>query len=62
MVGLVPLCGCYTARQFPLQPGEKIIFESETRAAEFRARSGNGGWDATNRVVRITRPTWVSCE
>jgi hypothetical protein len=48
-------CGCSTTRQFPLQPGEKIIFNDAARANAFRAESRN---DTTNtgRVVTIGEP------
>lgn len=58
---LVPLVGCYTPHQYPLSPGEKIIFKSPERANEFRARSLNDPAH-TGSVVEITKPTWVSCE
>lgn len=64
MVGLVAGCaGCigYRPALMPLQPGEKIIFESPGRANLYRARSGN---DPLNmgRVVEVTRPCSVTCE
>lgn len=62
LIGLMALAGCaYQARQFPLQPGEKIIFNDAARAAEYRVQSGNDR-GATNRVVEITRPCAVTCE
>ena len=56
------LAGCYTPARYPLQPGEKIIFNTSARAEEFRTVTGNAGIDATNRIVTITRPTWASAE
>ena len=40
---LAPLLlgGCYSPHLFPLQPGEKIIFNSRERAAQYRQLSGN---------------------
>ena len=55
------LSGCYSPREYPLQPGEKIIFRDATRANQYRGLSGN---DAANggSVVEITRPTRITCE
>ena len=55
------LAGCYTPHQFPLQPGEKIIFNDLARAMEYRATSGNDLGN-TNRVVEITRPCSLTTE
>lgn len=60
-LALVGLCGCYAPRMHPLQPGEKIVFGTAERAAEFRTYSGNDQ-KHTGQVVTITRPTSVSCE
>ena len=61
-VSILALCGgCYTPRQFLLQPGDKIIFATDARANEFRAQSLNDPAHR-GRVVEITRPAWVSCE
>ena len=39
---LVGCSGCASrGARYPLQPGEKVIFESGERAAEFRRISGN---------------------
>jgi hypothetical protein len=51
----------YRAAQYPLQPGEKVIFNNAARAREYRQLSGNDPGN-TNRVVEITRPCAVSCE
>lgn len=48
-------CGCKTI-EYPLQPGDKIVFESQGRADEFRVLSGNDQ-DHSNRWVEITEPT-----
>lgn len=53
--------GCYTPREFPLQPREKIIFRDAARAEQFRSLSGNDAQHGGN-VVEITRPTRVTCE
>jgi hypothetical protein len=59
---LLALAGCsYRAHQYPLQPGEAVMFSSEARAAAYRQASGNDRW-STNRCVRITRPCSVTCE
>ena len=53
--GLAACCGPSGVR-YPLQPGEKIIFESAERAAEFRRISGNDFNPLstnTGRVVKI---------
>jgi hypothetical protein len=59
IVILIP--ACYSAREYPLQPREKIIFQDTTRANEFRTLSGNDAQHGGN-VVEITRPTRVTCE
>jgi hypothetical protein len=53
--------GCYTPREYPLQPREKIIFSDAARANQFRELSGNDAQRGGN-VVEITRPTRVTCE
>ena len=53
--------GCYSAREYPLQPREKIIFSDAARANQFRELSGNDAQHGGN-VVEITRPTRVTCE
>ena len=60
---LAPLLlgGCYTPHLFPLQPGEKIIFNSRERAAQYRQLSGNDRYH-TNCVVQITRPCACTAE
>jgi hypothetical protein len=55
------LCGCYTAQQYPLQPGELVTFRDQLRANEYRQLSGND-ITRTGRVVTITRPTQISTE
>lgn len=56
------LLGCaYTPNQFALQPHEKVIFNDEARANEFRQRSMND-LHHTNRVVEITRPCAITTE
>ena len=53
-------CGCKTTGtySFPLEREEKVYFNTQERANEFRALSGN---EPTNpvggKVVRITEPT-----
>ena len=52
---------CYSPRESPLQPGEKIIFRDATRANEYRGLSGNDAARAGS-VVEITRPTRITNE
>lgn len=59
LVLLLP--GCYTAYQYPLQRGDKVIFNNERRANEFRRLSANDQFN-TNRVVEITRPCAITTE
>ena len=64
-LGLVLVCtGClhYQPRQFPLQPGEVIVFQDAGRADAFRTTSGNDAFCRGTNVVTITRPTLVQCE
>lgn len=61
IASLTLLCGCYSARQYPLQPGEKIIFNDAPRANEYRKQSGNDT-SSTNRVVIVTRPCSLTTE
>lgn len=49
-------CGCKTMVEYQLQPGEKIVFESQARADEFRTMSGNDQGHS-NRWVEIDQPT-----
>lgn len=60
-LALALLTGCYSAHQYPLKPGEKIIFNDAARASEYRRLSGNDSRQ-TNRVVEITRPCSVTVE
>jgi hypothetical protein len=60
VMGLM-LTGCYAPATYPLQPGERIVFESQERANEYRTKSGNDQ-AGTNAVVEITRPCAVTCE
>lgn len=56
------LLGCaYSPKQFALQPGEKVIFNTEARAKEYRVMSMND-LHHTNRVVEITRPCAITTE
>ena len=53
-------CGCKTTGtySFPLEPGEKVLFNTQERAFSFRATSGNEPTNPTGgRMVRITEPT-----
>jgi len=48
------LVGCAGPRSsFPLRPGEKIIFESGERAAEFRRLTGDESDPATISTGRV---------
>lgn len=56
------LWGCaYQVRTFPMQRGESAIFNSEARANQYRAFSGNDLMH-TGRVVQITRPCSLTTE
>jgi len=55
------LSACYTPREYPLQPGESVIFRDAARANEYRSHSGNDAARA-GRVVEITRPTRITNE
>ncbi len=55
------LTGCYSPKTYALQPGEKIIFNTPQRAAEYRTLSLNDPYH-TNRVVSITRPCAATAE
>jgi len=48
-------CGCSTMQKMPLQPGEKIIFNSRERANEFRQASGINTQNSGS-VVEIDQP------
>ncbi len=61
ILAAVLLAGCYAPKTYPLQPGEKIIFNTRARAAEYRQLSGNDPYH-TNRVLEITRPCAVTAE
>lgn len=62
VVVALAMAGCaYQARTFPLQPGEKVIFQSADRANAYRILSGNDRGQ-TNRVVKITRPCELTAE
>lgn len=55
----VTLMGCSCTKQFPLQPNEKIEFQSIARANQFRLESGNDPLAITNSTVTITTPTSI---
>lgn len=64
LAGLLSGCsGCASrGARYPLQPGEKIIFESAERAEEFRRISGNEFnplVSRTNRIVKIEGVTII---
>ena len=48
-------CGC-NHLEYPLQPGEKVIFNDTGNAQAFRQLSGND-INHTGSVVEITAPT-----
>ena len=56
LIACVAACGCKTVNEFPLQPGDKVVFTSRERANGFREASGNNV-NNTNRVVEIDQPT-----
>lgn len=49
------LFGCSTMQKMPLQPGEKIIFNSRERANEFRQASGINTQNSGS-VVEVDQP------
>lgn len=55
LVVSVVLVGCASV-EYPLQPGDSVVFKNKERADNFRQLSGNDQGH-TNRWVEIDQPT-----